>query len=106
MVLITRQGTALLAWRKFLNRDPQAGVNCAVFRNESSYLSSFLIRQAMSLAWKRWPGERLYTYVNPTAIRSHNPGCCFQKAGWQRCGSTRGGLLVLEARPNNSLFVS
>jgi hypothetical protein len=41
----------------------QRGVNCAVFRNESSVLSSELIREACGLAWTRWPGERLYTYV-------------------------------------------
>lgn len=37
-----------------------------------------------------------YTYVNPEKVRSSNPGFCFLVAGWQRCGRTRSGLLILE----------
>ena len=76
--------------------DKQEGINCAVFRNESSVLSSALITEAMRLAWHRWPGERLYTYVNPAQIKSNNPGFCFQAAGWHKCGESQGGLVILE----------
>ena len=38
-----------------------------------------------SLAWERWPGERLFTYVDPNKVRSFNPGYCFLRAGWDRC---------------------
>lgn len=100
MVLLLPGKDALLVWRKFINRDPQDGVCCSVFRNESTHLSSDLIQQAMRLAWERWPGERLYTYVNETKIRSVNPGYCFKRAGWQVCKRrTKGGLLVLELLP-------
>ena len=96
MVLLTLDCRALFVWRKFKSDDGQEGVNCAVFRNESPALSSELILEAEKLAWERWPGQRLYTYVAPSHVRSANPGYCFKKAGWLVCGSTRRGLLILE----------
>jgi hypothetical protein len=86
----------MFVWRKFIDDSGQQGVNCAVFRNESSLRSSDLIRQADAVADCAWPGERHYTYVNSEAIRSTNPGFCFVAAGWRRCGMTRNGLIVLE----------
>lgn len=99
IVLITEDCDALFAWRKFISDDDQDGVNCAVFRNESSILSSQLILEAERVAWCRWPGDRLYTYVSATAVNSTNPGFCFQKAGWTKCGKSKSGLLVFEKRP-------
>ena len=99
LVLLTRNADALFAWRKFRSRDGQHGVNAAVFRNEGLIQSSLLIRDAMSIAWRRWPGARLYTYVNAAHLRSTNPGYCFRKADGRKCGTTKGGLLVLEALP-------
>ena len=87
MVLVTPGYDALFVWRKFHSRDNQVGVNCAVFRNESEILSSELIKEACAMAWLRWPGERLYTYVNPRKIKNKdNPGYCFKQAGWRVCG--------------------
>ena len=97
MVLLTRDRKALFAWRRFIDGSGETGVNCAVFRNEGAGLSSALIESAMRAAWHRWPGERLYTYVNAEKIRSTNPGCCFKKAGWRACGVTKGGIAILEA---------
>lgn len=103
MVLLTPCARALFVWRQFISKDPLASnddVNCAVFRNEGAGLASDLIRAAMALAWARWPGQRLYTYVNPRRVRSTNPGCCFLRAGWRRCGTTKTRrLLILEALP-------
>lgn len=98
-VLLTRDHTALFAWRKFRDDSGQQGVCCAVFRNEGPILSSELIREAMAIAWQRWPGERLYTYVDPDEVASTNPGYCFQQAGWTKAGRTKGGLVILEAGP-------
>lgn len=95
MVLMTTDCKALFVWRKFISGDGQQGVNCAIFRNESGLLSSNLILEAEQLAWSMWPGERLYTYVNPKGIRSSNPGFCFLKAGWQKCGVTKVNKLVI-----------
>ena len=97
MVLLTNDGLALFVWRKFMSQDNQAGVNCAVFRNEGAGLSSEMILEAERLAWSRWSGERLYTYINPGAIRSTNPGYCFKMAGWKVAGCTKKrNLIVLE----------
>ena len=100
MVLLTADARALFVWRKFLSKDLQQGINCAVFRNEGDALSSELILAAMNLAWSRWPGERFYTYVNPRKVQSRNPGYCFQRAGWLRCGITKTRrLIILERLP-------
>jgi hypothetical protein len=103
MLLLTPCARALFVWRRFISKDPSASnadVNCAVFRNEGAGLSSDLIRAAMAAAWRRWPGARLYTYVNPRRVRSSNPGYCFLMAGWRRCGVTKTRrLLVLEVMP-------
>ena len=101
-VLITPDAGALFVWRKFIDHaddgsgQPQRGVNCAVFRRETGVRASDMIREADALADEKWPGERHYTYVNARKVKSENPGCCFLKAGWRRCGVTRGGLLILE----------
>jgi hypothetical protein len=95
MVLVTAEADALFIWRKFLSNNGQQGVNCAVFRNESRFLSSDLIREVSRLAWERWPGERLYTYVNPRKVKSSNPGYCFTMAGWRRCGVTKCHKLII-----------
>jgi hypothetical protein len=100
LMLITAESNALFVWRKFRSMNEQKGVNCAIFRNEGKIQSSVLIKEAMEFAWNKWPGERLYTYVNPHKIRSTNPGYCFLQAGWERCGMTKKrGLLIFEALP-------
>jgi hypothetical protein len=96
VALRTTECDAIFAWRKFIDDSGQQGINCAVFRNEGPHLSSLLVRQADVVADHVWPGERHYTYVDPTAIRSTNPGACFRHAGWRRCGVTKGGLLIFE----------
>lgn len=112
MVLLTTDCRALFIWRKFISDDGQTGVNCACFRNEGMELSSLLILEAEQLAWQRWPGERLYTYVNPRKITSPNPGYCFKRAGWTLVRTPDGkpfegksGKLILEKYPpsNNGL---
>lgn len=101
LALLTACGQAGLAWRKFKDRSGQEGVNCAFFRNESAHLSSWLITEAEKLAWERWPGVRLYTYVNAGAVQSRNPGYCFLCAGWRRCGYTKKrGYVILEKLPD------
>ena len=98
MVLRTASCEAIFVWRKFISMDNQEGINCSIFRNEGAERSSNLILEACKLAWERWPGERLYTYVNPRKIRSSNPGFCFLSAGWTKCGKTKKGLIVLNTR--------
>jgi hypothetical protein len=97
-VLISHDDDALFVWRKFIDASGQQGVNCAVFRNESENVASEMILDAETWAAERWPGQRLYTYVNPARVRSVNPGYCFKRAGWRTAGQTRGRkpLLVLD----------
>lgn len=99
MVLITANEDALFIWRKFKSGDGQEGINCAAFRNETNILSSALIMEAMEVALRRWPEQRLYTYVNPRKIRSLNPGCCFKHAGWKECGQTKWNKLIILSYP-------
>jgi hypothetical protein len=96
IVLLTENKDALLIWKKFMDNSDQRGVNCSIFRNESDILSSLLIIEAMKYANKKWPEERMYTYVNSKKIKSTNPGYCFLCAGWKVCGITKGGLIILE----------
>jgi len=102
MVLLTASCDALFVWHHpvMARLSGQEGVNCTIFRNESPVLSSELIREACKLAWQRWPGARLFTYVADAKIRSTNPGACFKKAGWRRCGrNATGKLTILELLP-------
>jgi len=104
-LLLTPDARALFAWRKFKSDNGQVGVNCAVFRNEGSTSgrSSELIRLANEIAWQRWPGERLYTYVDPKKVRhKRDPGRCFLKAGYRQCGVTKNGLLIFECLPHSA----
>ncbi|MBN9209338.1 MAG: hypothetical protein J0H96_11830 [Microbacterium ginsengisoli] len=94
-VLLSHEDDALFVWRRFIDASGQTGINCAVFRNESPHLASAMILDAESWAAERWPGERLYTYVNAARVRSPNPGYCFKRAGWRSDGTTKGGLVIL-----------
>lgn len=102
MVLMRADGSALCVWRKFISGDGQQGVNCAIYRNEGAEVASVMLREAMAIAWERWPGERLFTYVNPRKVQytmeRSRPvwGWCFYKVGWSFAGLTKQGLHILE----------
>ena len=110
MILITPQADALIVFRRVGD-----GIHCSVFRNEGHFRSCSLIREAVEeWSWKRWPGERLYTYVHGCRVVSTNPGYAFRCAGWRRCGvaidarSEHGGgvgvsgVIVMECVPPHS----
>lgn len=102
LILLSADCRAIFGWRKFQDDSGQSGVNCAFFRNEGAFngrvLSSELIEAAEQLAWVRWPGERLYTYINTKAV--NGDGYCFKCAGWRKCGRTKErNLLILEKMP-------
>lgn len=106
LVLLKADATAICVWRKFISADGQDGVNCAVFRNESDERASEILKSAMDVAWARWPGERLYTYIDtyevpPKFVRGFPVwGFCFRKAGWRFCGVTKTRkLIIMEAMP-------
>jgi hypothetical protein len=106
---LTPDAKALFVWRKFISDAGEKGINCAVFRNEGSLAgkSSELIEAACWLAWDRWPGERLYTYIDPSKVKhKRDPGRCFRKAGFRyvyiKVGKqlhrkrTKSGKLIME----------
>jgi len=96
LVLLGNDERALFGWRRGIDASQGYGVSCTIFRNEGERLSSDLIKEADQLAWQRWPERRHFTYVNPCVVKSSNPGYCFIKAGWRKCGLTKGGLIILE----------
>ena len=99
LVLMSPDNRALFVWLRAnpdYRGDKQKGINCTIFRNESSVLSSKLISEAEAWALKRWPDEkRLFTYVGKTKVKSSKPGWCFIKAGWKIVGENKSGKLVL-----------
>ncbi|MER8811441.1 hypothetical protein [Mesorhizobium sp. M0965] len=106
LLLLTADAGALCAWRKEKHRaDGQFGVECAIFRREDGDLASELLTAAMSIAWARWPGERLFTFVDPREVvptmRASRPtwGHCFYQAGWRFVGITKKRLHILDCRP-------
>lgn len=98
IVLLSPDGKAVFAWLRSkpeYRLDHIDGVNCTIFRNESPVLSSKLILEAEKFARQRWPGLKLFTYVNKEKVQSKNPGWCFMKAGWRLAGQNKSGKLRL-----------
>ena len=76
---------------------------CSIFRNEGAALSSDLINQAVAAT--RWhygdaPELGMITFVKPSAVRSSNPGYCYQMAGWKRCGAAKDGKPCFQILPH------
>lgn len=78
---------------------------CSAFRNESSILSSILIREAVSLTigfYKDIPELGMITFVDSKkVIQKRHPGYCYLKAGFTNVGKTKGGLIALQLLPEN-----
>jgi hypothetical protein len=76
---------------------------CSAFRNESAYLSSDLIRQAVAATLWTYgdaPALGMVTFVDTTKVRhKRDPGRCYRKAGFVPCGYTQGGLVALQLLP-------
>lgn len=99
LILSTPCRKALFGWRRQQYRaDEQTGVECFIFSNLGAGLSSVLVAAADAIADRRWPGERHFTFVDAAEIKSTNPGYCFLKAGWERCGTSQERGLVILSR--------
>ena len=76
---------------------------CSAFRNESPHLSSELITEAVATTlavWPEPPALGMVTFVDAAKTRrKRDPGRCFRRAGFARVGFTKGGLYVLQLRP-------
>lgn len=102
LAAILPRGAAGVAFRYGYFRGEKL-VYLAFFQNNSDHRSSDLIRAACALAWGRWPDQEIVTLVDPKAVRSSNPGYCFQCAGFRKAGKTQGGLIELRAAPLQGL---
>lgn len=76
---------------------------CSIFRNEGAGLSSLLIEQAVAAT--RWfygdpPELGFITFVLPSAVRSSNPGYCYQRAGWRKVGAAKDGKPCFQQLPH------
>lgn len=67
-----------------------------LFRNLSKQLSSDLIKMAVAKTYLVWgekygclPTEKLRTEVDPSRIKSKNPGYCYKKAGFHNISIVR-----------------
>jgi len=75
---------------------------CSAFRNESSHLSSDLIREAIAATRAFWipPSGGMVTFVDAAQTRrKRDPGRCFRRAGFSHVGFTQGGLYALQILP-------
>lgn len=92
LVLRDTEGTVVFGWifpDPKMRMDGQRGVNCAIFRNESSRKASEIILEAERAAVEKWGPQRMYTYIDPAktqAILRHGTrvvGWTWRKAGWK-----------------------
>jgi hypothetical protein len=78
---------------------------CSIFRNESSHLSSELIREAVAAT--RWvfgeaPPLGMVTFIDRKKTKAkRDPGYCYLMAGFKKCGMTKGGLYAVQMLPAN-----
>lgn len=100
LVLRTAAGDAVWVTWSGIRDDSLDAWECTIFRNESDYRSSDLIREAVEITLREWggaPPDGIITYVDQSKVRSSNPGFCFLKAGWEKFGrSKRRNLLRLQ----------
>lgn len=85
----------------------------SLFRNESTVLSSDLIREAVAITrWyhatnAKWalepePAHGMVTFVDAEHTkRKRDPGRCYRRAGFKHVGFTKGGLWALQLLPQD-----
>lgn len=110
VVLVTEEADALwvTSWPfpEYVKHDWGGAWVCSCFRNESTVLSSELIRQAVAATrylWTEAPELGMITFVDPTKIRrKRDPGRCFRRAGFSVVGRTKtNNLVALQLLPQD-----
>lgn len=107
LVLLTAEADALwcTSWPfgQYVRHDWPTAWVCSIFRNESPHLSSTLIREAVAATWWHYgarPAFGMVTFVHADKVRpKRDPGRCFLRAGFERVGQTKGGLVALQMWP-------
>ena len=106
LVLVTPKGDAV--WitlaQKFIDHAWKDSWNNCLFRNESSHLSSTMIREAVAASlwyFGEPPSQGLITFIDCKKIkRKRDPGRCYLRAGFEAAGWTQSGKLVLQLLPD------
>lgn len=82
-----------------------------LFRNLGEVLSSELILRSLEMTYREWPKkygalplEVLRTEIDPSRVRSTNPGCCYKKAGFHNPRMVRGKLYLDAPCPTRLLL--
>ncbi|MNJ32051.1 hypothetical protein D3C77_267060 [compost metagenome] len=100
LVLRTAEGNAVWVTWSGVRDDGLDAWECTIFRNESEYLSSDMIRAAVGATVSEWgspPKDGIITYVAAEKVRSRNPGYCFRQAGFKLIGRSKNrGLLLFQ----------
>lgn len=86
------------------HRWPGAWVNSLFRREGGQLLASELIRAAVAATRAHWldvPPLGMVSFVDPEKVASSNPGYCYLMAGFDRDGTTAGGLLAFRMPPES-----
>lgn len=99
LILVMNNAVWASVFSKFRKDNLSDGIHCTIFRNESKILSSLLIKEAVNLSKEFFGDLPIYTFIDPSKIRSTNPGCCFFKSGFKKFGFTKKkNLIILKHR--------
>jgi len=110
LILRTAAGDALwTTWRGF-RKDGLDAYECTIFRNESEYQSSDLIRWAVIATLCEWgdhlPKDGIITYVDEGKVINRNPGFCYLQAGFRKIGRSKSrNLLLLQLMPDRLAII-
>jgi hypothetical protein len=98
LVLRTADGMAVWVTWSGIRDDGLDAWECTIFRNETTILSSEMIKHAVIATeseWGKLPDDGIITYVAANKVKSVNPGYCFKKAGWKQIGQSKRRKLIL-----------
>lgn len=81
---------------------------CSFFHNldSSPHVASELVEQAVAVTrfmYGEPPSQGFITTVDPTKIRSTNPGYCYKRAGWRLVGQTKDRKLPVLQLPRDEM---
>jgi hypothetical protein len=108
LVMLTRDADALWVtsypFKEYVRHAWAGALVCSLFRNESEFLSSELIREACAATAATWPIPPLgmITFVDAKKTRpKRDPGFCYLRAGFVNVGTTKKeGLVALQLTPD------